>query len=123
MAHILVIDDQDSMRSIISQMLEDKGHQVATAEDGEQGLKIFETTPAAFDLIMCDVNMPKLDGFEFLQKVKKDHPQTPVILLTGTNPDMAQYIGKEYKANAILKKPFIVDEVMEIVGKLLKGSR
>ena len=123
MAHVLVIDDQESMRSIISQMLEDKGHRVATAEDGEEGLRIFEENPSSFNLIMCDINMPKIDGFEFLKKVKTDHPKLPVILLTGTNPDVAEYVGKEYKADAILKKPFIVEDVMQMVEAIIASNR
>ena len=123
MAHILVIDDQESMRSIISQMLEDKGHKVVTAEDGEQGLRTFEENPASFNLVMCDVNLPKIDGFEFLKRVKTAHPKIPVILLTGTNEDMAQYMGKEYKADAVLKKPFIVEDVMQIVEAIIASNQ
>ncbi|MFH1347540.1 MAG: response regulator [Candidatus Margulisiibacteriota bacterium] len=123
MAHVLVIDDQESMRSIISQMLKDNGHQVTTAEDGEEGLRIFEGNPSSFNLVMCDVNMPKIDGFEFLKRVKSSHPKSAVILLTGTNEDIARYVGKEYKADAILKKPFVVEDVMQIVEMVIASTR
>jgi len=101
--HILVIDDQESMRSIISQMLKDKGYQVTTANDGEEGLNLFNQNPESFSLVLADVNMPKTDGFEFLKKVKSDHPKTPVILLTGVNEDVAKFMGKEYKADGVIK--------------------
>ncbi|MFC1568160.1 response regulator transcription factor [Candidatus Margulisiibacteriota bacterium] len=116
---ILVIDDQESMRSIISQMLKDKGHQVLAAADGEEGLKLFDQKPEMIDLVLADVNMPKKDGFEVLKAIKSNRPQTPVILMTGTNQDMAQYFGKEFKADGVINKPFVVAEVIKTIEKLL----
>jgi len=123
MAHILVIDDQASMRSFISQMLKDKGYQVSTAGNGEEGLKLFNQDPESFDLVLADVNMPKIDGFEFLKEVKSNHPQTPVILVTGVNEDAANYVGKEYKADGVIEKPFKVEETLAEIEKVISGSR
>lgn len=122
-AHILVIDDQESMRSIISQMLKNKGFQVSTANDGEEGLNLFNQNPESFSLVLADVNMPKIDGFEFLKRVKSDHPKTPVILLTGVNEDIAKYVGKEYKADGVIKKPFKVEETLAEIEKVIAGSQ
>jgi len=121
MAKILVIDDQESMRSIISQMLRDKGHQVTTADDGEQGLELFKQD--TYDLVLADVNMPGIDGFELLRTVKSDHPTTPVILLTGVNEDAAQYVGKEYKADGVIKKPFQIEDTVKEIEKVISGRR
>ena len=123
MAHVLVIDDQESMRAITSQVLKDQGYKVTTAGDGEEALKIFEKDPSVFNLIIADVNMPKIDGFEFLKTVKNKYPKFPVILLTGTNEDAAQYVGKEYKADAVLKKPFVVDDVLQVVSKITSSNQ
>lgn len=123
MAKILVIDDQESMRSIISQMLRDKGHQVTTADDGEEGLKLFEQEAAAYDLVLADVNMPGLDGFELLRTIKSKHPRKPVILLTGVNEDAAQYMGKEHKADGVIKKPFQVEETVKQIEKVISGRQ
>ena len=117
--HILVIDDQESTRKIISQMLRDNGYQVTSASDGEEGLAIFNQDPKAFDLILADINMPKIDGFEFLKRVKYRSPTKPVIFLTGINEDVAQYMGKEYQVEGIIKKPFIVEETLKIIEKFL----
>jgi len=123
MTHVLVVDDQESMRSITSQMLIDAGYKVTQAEDGEEGIKKFEADPASFDLVMADVNMPKKDGFELLKSIKEKDPKLPVILLTGTNEDIAQYVGKEHKAEAVLTKPFILDEVMQVVKKVISDNQ
>jgi two-component system alkaline phosphatase synthesis response regulator PhoP len=116
---ILVIDDQESMRSVATQMLGEKGHEIVTAGDGAEGWKIFEREGSTFNLVLADVNMPKLDGFELLKRIKTKSPKTPVILLTGTNEEMAQYFGKEFKADEVINKPFIVDEAVATIEKLL----
>lgn len=116
---ILVIDDQESMRSIIAQMLKGKGHTVIAAVDGEEGLKFFEQYKNEFDLVLCDVNMPKKNGFEVLQAIKSSRPATPVVLMTGTNEEMAGYFGKEFKAEAVINKPFVVDEALKTIEALL----
>jgi two-component system alkaline phosphatase synthesis response regulator PhoP len=116
---ILVIDDQESMRSIISQMLKDKGYAVVAAADGEEGLKLFSQKPELIDLVIADVNMPKKDGFEVLRTIKSSRPQTPVILMTGANEDMAKYFGKEFKADGIINKPFAVEETLNTIEKFL----
>ncbi len=119
MAYILVIDDQASMRSILSQMLKDQGHEVSTANEGKEGLELFNQNPESFALVLADVNMPGMDGFEFLKEVKSSHPQTPVILLTGVNEDVAKYMGREYKADGVIKKPFKVEETLSVIEKIL----
>jgi len=117
--HVLVIDDQESMRSIISQMLRDKGYIVTTATDGETGLNLFNENPASLDLILADVNMPKIDGFEFLKRVKEKLPKLPVVFITGVNEQVAEAVGAIYKVDGIIKKPFQVDTALKIIEKFL----
>ncbi|MEE8638112.1 MAG: response regulator, partial [Candidatus Margulisiibacteriota bacterium] len=117
--HILIIDDQKSMRSILTQMLKDKGYQVTAAGDGEEGLRRFNQDPGSFNLILADINMPKIDGFGFLKIVKLQHPKIPVVFLTGINEDVAKIVGKEHKVDGIIKKPFQVEETLAIIEKLL----
>ncbi|KPJ69716.1 hypothetical protein AMJ44_02510 [candidate division WOR-1 bacterium DG_54_3] len=117
--HILVIDDQESTRRIISQMLIDQGYQVTPAADGKEGLALFNQNPEAIDLILADINMPKIDGFEFLKRVKHRSPASPVIFLTGINVDVAKIVGEEYKVDGIIKKPFQVEEILKIIEKVI----
>jgi len=115
MAHILVVDDQECMRDIICHMLKDRGHDLEVAGDGEEGLAIFNAAPHSFNLIVADVNMPKLDGFEFLKIIKSTDPKIPVILMTGMNEEVVGVIGQEYHADAVIKKPFIVEQALDII--------
>ena len=69
MAKILVADDQESMRFIISSLLQEKGHAVTTAEDGQQAFDLLQKEN--FDLVVADVNMPQLNGLEFLKQVRE----------------------------------------------------
>ncbi|MFH1542221.1 MAG: response regulator [bacterium] len=117
--HILVIDDQESMRSITKSMLETEGYKVTEAEDGAEGLELFQEDPADFDLVLADVNMPKMDGFELLKAIKEEHLEIPVILLTGINENVAEAVGTIYKADAIIRKPYKVEEALAVIKKLL----
>ena len=120
MAHILIVDDQESMLSIISHMLRDRGHDVDEATNGEEGFKIFEDNPSSFNLVVADVNMPKVDGFEFLKKIKSANPKLPVILMTGMNEEVVGVISEEYHADAVIKKPFVVDDALDMIEKFSK---
>ena len=115
---VLVIDDQDSMRGIICQMLKDKGYQVSNASNGEEGLAIFKKNPQSYDLVLADVNMPKIDGFELLKIIKSSFPNKPVILLTGVDENVAKVVGEEYKADGIIKKPFQVEDALKTIEKI-----
>ena len=121
-ANILVIDDQESARALTALMLKGGGHHVVLAEDGEEGLEIFNKGPEAFNLIIADVNMPKIDGFEFLRRIKNKSPKTPVIFLTGIDENAAKVIGKEYKVDAIIKKPYVVDEALKTIERILSSA-
>ena len=103
------------MRDIICHMLKDRGHDLEVAGDGEEGLAIFNAAPHSFNLIVADVNMPKLDGFEFLKIIKSTDPKIPVILMTGMNEEVVGVIGQEYHADAVIKKPFIVEQALDII--------
>jgi DNA-binding response OmpR family regulator len=121
--HVLIIDDQESMRSIIAQMLRDHGFQVSTAGDGQEGLHLFEQDPASFNLILVDVNMPTIDGIQFLKLIKAKNPKMPVILITAMNEEVVAVLGKEYKADGVIKKPFLVDEAVKTIERVIAGSR
>ncbi len=81
MASILIIDDERAIRNTLSEILSYEGYKIEEAADGEEGLKKF--TGAAFDVVLCDIKMPKMDGLEFLEKAKLINPDVPIIVISG----------------------------------------
>nr|HPH38199.1 sigma-54 dependent transcriptional regulator [Sediminibacterium sp.] len=81
MASILIIDDERAIRNVLKDILNNEGYTTDEATDGEEGLKKFKL--ANFDLVLCDIKMPKIDGIEFLQKAKEINADVPIIIISG----------------------------------------
>ena len=81
MPDILIIDDEKAIRKALSEILSAEGYKTEEATDGEDGLKKFRSRN--FDVVLCDIKMPKLDGIEFLQKAGEANPDVPVIMISG----------------------------------------
>lgn len=81
MAAILLIDDEKSIRNVLRDILLHEGYQVEEAADGEKGIQ--QLSEKNFDLVLCDIKMPKMDGLEVLQQIMQLHPDLPVIMISG----------------------------------------
>ncbi len=81
MADILIIDDEKAIRKTLSEILSFEGYRIDEASDGEEGLKKFRERN--YDVVLCDIKMPKIDGIEFLQKAGESNPDIPVIMISG----------------------------------------
>lgn len=81
MATILIIDDERAIRKTLNEILGFEGYKIEEAADGEEGLKKFQS--ATYDVVLCDIKMPKLDGLEFLSKASAINPDIPVIMISG----------------------------------------
>ena len=81
MANILIIDDEQAIRKTLTEILRFEGYKIDEAADGEEGLKKFSDT--AYDLVLCDVKMPKMDGIEFLEKSRAINSDVPIIVISG----------------------------------------
>lgn len=81
MAAILIIDDERAIRNVLKDILTNEGYTTDEATDGEEGLKKFKAEN--YDLVLCDIKMPKIDGIEFLQKAKEYNTDTPIIMISG----------------------------------------
>ncbi len=81
MATILIIDDEKSIRKTLTEILSYEGYKIDEASDGEEGLKKFREKN--YDLVLCDIKMPKLDGIEFLEKAKQVNSDVPIIIISG----------------------------------------
>ena len=81
MADILIIDDEKAIRKTLTEILSFEGYKIDEAADGEEGLKKFKEK--SYDVVLCDIKMPKLDGIEFLQKAADTSPDVPIIMISG----------------------------------------
>lgn len=81
MSHILIIDDEKAIRKTLSEILSYEGYKIDDAENGEEGLK--KIKEKSYDVILCDIKMPKVDGLEFLEKAKEISPDVPIIMISG----------------------------------------
>ncbi len=81
MPEILIIDDEKAIRKALTEILSAEGYKTEEAGDGEEGLKKFREKP--YDVVLCDIKMPKLDGIEFLQKATESNSDVPVIMISG----------------------------------------
>ena len=104
MADILIIDDEKSIRKTLSEILSYEGYKIDEAGDGEEGLKKF--SEKTYDVVLCDIKMPKLDGIEFLDRSKLINPDVPVIMISGHgNVDTAVEAVKKGAFDYISKPP------------------
>lgn len=119
---ILVCDDERHIVRLIQVNLERQGYQVITAYDGKEGLQKIESEKP--DLVVLDVMMPYMDGFEVLKAIRRD-PQfeaLPVIMLTAKAQDKDVFEGYHYGADMYLTKPFNPMELVSFVKRIAQGS-
>jgi signal transduction histidine kinase/ActR/RegA family two-component response regulator len=117
-ARILVIDDEDSVRDILSRMLKTKGHQVVVASDGEEGIDRFKSEP--FDLVFTDLGMPKLSGWEVGKTIKEINPKVPIAMITGWGVEYDRKKLSESGIDLIVSKPFNFDQVIHLVSEAME---
>ncbi|MEA5083748.1 MAG: response regulator YycF [Lachnospiraceae bacterium] len=114
---ILVVDDEKNIVDIIKFNLKKEGYEVITASDGEEAvLKTFEENP---DLILLDIMMPRVDGYEACKKIREKY-DTPIIMLTARAEEVDKVLGLELGADDYVTKPFGVRELMARVKANLR---
>ena len=116
--HILVIDDDEKITSLLLRSLAFEGYSVDTANRGEEGLKkILEHEP---DLIILDVMMPQMDGWEVCRRIREGGSQVPILLLTARDEVQDRVKGLDLGADDYLIKPFALEELLARVRALLR---
>ena len=111
---ILVIDDDERVRTLLKDILVFGGHQVIEAPDGILGMKYLEE--GKFDMVLTDLGMPVMNGWEVAKWVKSKTPQIPVGLITGWGKNLEEEKIKESGVDLIIGKPFQVSEILEAVN-------
>jgi len=115
--NILLAEDERTLAMIIKDTLDGQGFRVTVAGDGEEALRLYAVDKP--DVIVADVMMPRLDGFELVRRIRKHDPLTPVIFLTARSAVNDVVHGFEMGANDYLKKPFGMQELIVRIKALL----
>lgn len=115
--NILLAEDERTLAMIIQDTLDGQGFHVTVAGDGEEALRLYAASKP--DVIVADVMMPRLDGFELVRRIRKTDRQTPVIFLTARSAVNDVVHGFEMGANDYLKKPFGMQELIVRIKALL----
>jgi DNA-binding response OmpR family regulator len=119
-ARILLVDDEQSVQTLLSYPLRKDGYHVTSALDGREALERF--TETRFDLVILDLMLPKLDGVEVCRQLRR-HSQVPIIMLTAKGSETDKVAGLEVGADDYITKPFSMREFRSRVKAALRRSR
>ena len=117
---ILVVDDEDALRTVLSSELESEGYIVATAGDGDEAISILQGK--SFDLVLLDIKMPRVDGFEVLRFIKERYPATKVIMLTGFADLKNAIESKKLGAEDFVSKPYDLVDLLTTIERVLTSE-
>lgn len=125
MARIIVIDDHYAMRQTIREILEDQGHEVLDAPEGESGIELQRRSLA--DLVITDIFMPHKEGMSTIRELCAEFPDLPVVAMSGGSRDLTAPEGfidlaRRFGARATLTKPFQIADLLAVVALALSGE-
>lgn len=120
MARILIVEDEPAMLSGLADNLEFEGYQVDIASKGDEGLKKIKSE--SYDLVLLDVMLPVISGFDILKQVRGLNIQTPIILLTAKGEELDKVRGLELGADDYITKPFSLRELLARVKAILRRT-
>ncbi len=118
---ILVVDDEEIMRSFLHDVLSGEGYQVEVAPTGEEAVERFKEKE--YDLVITDIKMPGIDGMEVLQEAKRLHPMTEVVVMTGYASLESAVESMKKGAADYITKPFNIDQIRIVVAKTLERRK
>jgi len=118
---ILVVDDDENIREVLSDLLLLEGHQVLLAEEGEQALLIFEENQP--DIIITDLGMPGISGWEVAKRMKKKDPTKKVIVISGWGASLQKDQLEENCVDQILSKPFHLEQVKKVIDEVMSKTQ
>ena len=119
-ATILIVEDEHAVARGLQYALEQEGYDVTLARSGEEGLEL--ATRSAPDLVLLDVRLPGMDGYEVLRRLRAAGTKSPVLMLTARDEEVDKVIGLELGADDYLTKPFGLRELMSRIKALLRRA-
>ena len=118
MIKILIVEDEPNMRMGLRDNLEFEGYEVDLASDGEEGVE--KATTEKYNLILLDVMLPKVSGFEICKQVRGKGIKTPIILITAKGEEIDKVLGLELGADDYVTKPFSLRELLARIKAVLR---
>lgn len=121
MVNVLVIEDEENIRTIIKKVLTREGYKVLEAGSAEEGLEIIDKNP--IDLIVLDVTLPNMDGYEFTKELRSSHIEIPILMATARQLPMDKHKGFIVGTDDYMTKPLDMDEFILRIKALLRRSK
>jgi DNA-binding response OmpR family regulator len=121
MKHILIVEDEEGIVQFLKQGLEEEGYIISAANDGKEGLKLFQNDK--FDLLLLDWMLPKMTGLELCKTIRQENNKVPIIFLTAKDTVQETVEGLKSGANDYIKKPFSFDELLERIKVQLRDKK
>jgi CheY-like chemotaxis protein len=119
---VLIVDDEPPIRDVMRAMLSFRGYQVVEAVDGEEALERLRTLPGRIDLVLLDLQMPRMNGWDTMDKMKQTCPELPVLLLSGGVSDPPGDGSALSRSAGVLRKPFASSELLRAVRRVLDAT-
>lgn len=122
MALVMLVDDNDLVRDVLEEFLDEEGHQVLLVADGQQAISDYRTYRP--DLVVTDLLMPGISGIEIIQQLRREAPTLPILVISGggaTGGNLLQQAA-EAGASATLTKPFAIKKFMDVLCELLDAG-
>jgi two-component system, cell cycle response regulator CpdR len=123
MPRVLIADDEDSMRSLVSRAIAMDGHETVTAEDGADALDILTRERGMFDLLLTDIQMPVMDGIALALTAARDFPNLKILLMTGFADQRERASGLNAIVHDVVTKPFSVHDIRTAVADALAAGK
>jgi two-component system cell cycle response regulator CpdR len=123
MSRVLIADDEDSMRALVSRAVAIDGHDIVTAQDGAEALEILSQQQGAFDLLLTDIQMPVMDGIALALTVARDFPDLTILLMTGFADQRERASGLDAIVHDVVTKPFSVADIRTAVADALAAKK
>jgi two-component system response regulator RegX3 len=117
MAKVLVVEDEQSLREALVFFLEKEGHQVSVAVDGEEAIRVFESSGA--EIILLDLMLPKIDGNQVCKQIRQSS-NVPIIMLTAKDSEIDKIVGLEIGADDYVTKPYSTRELLARINAVLR---
>ncbi len=117
---LLLVEDDDALRFIVKDNLEQNGYEVDIAENGQEAIELFEKNE--YHLIVLDVMLPKIDGFKVLEHIRRTNEQIPIIILTARSMTEDKITGLSLGGDDYIPKPFSMEELLLKIKIFLKRS-